>query len=67
MNLGKYSFGVGDRFGRQGRAQLAALIEAKRQGVDIVPVWNKSHREHGIIGTKPAGRARRGGCRRQSL
>jgi len=54
MNLGKYSFGVGDRFGHQGRAQLAALIEAKRQGVDVVPVWNKSNREHGIIGTLPA-------------
>ncbi len=54
MNLGKYSFGVGDRFGQQGRAQLAALIEARQQGVDIVPVWNKSNREHSIIGTKPA-------------
>lgn len=54
MNLGKYSFGIGDRFGRQGRAQLAALIEAKRYGVDIVPVWNKSNREHSILGTKPA-------------
>ncbi len=54
MRLGKYSFGIGDRFGRQGRAQLAALIEAKRQGVEITPVWNKSNREHGIIGTKPA-------------
>jgi hypothetical protein len=53
MMLGKYSFGIGDRFGRQGRAQLAALIEAKRQGVDITPVWNKSNREHSIIGTKP--------------
>jgi hypothetical protein len=54
MNLGKYSFGIGDRFGHQGRAQLAALIEAKQHGVDITPVWNKSNREHGIIGTKPA-------------
>ncbi len=54
MILGKYSFGIGDRFGHQGRAQLAALIEAKKQGVDITPVWNKSNREHSIIGTKPA-------------
>jgi hypothetical protein len=54
VNLDRYSLGVGDRFGRQGRAQLAALIEAKRQGVDIVPVWNKSNREHGIVGTKSA-------------
>ncbi len=54
MFLGKYSFGIGDRFGHQGRAQLAALIEAKRHGVEITPVWNKSNREHTIIGTKPA-------------
>jgi len=53
MRLGKYSFGIGDRFGHQGRAQLAALIEANRRGVEITPVWNKSNREHGIIGTKP--------------
>jgi tagaturonate epimerase len=54
MHLGKYSFGIGDRFGRQGRAQLAALIQARQQGVEITPVWNKSNREHGIIGTQPA-------------
>jgi tagaturonate epimerase len=54
VNLGRYSLGVGDRFGRQGRAQLAAVIEAKRQGVDVAPVWNKSNREHDIVGTKPA-------------
>lgn len=54
MMLGKYSFGIGDRFGRQGKAQLAAFVEAKRSGVEITPVWNKSNREHTIIGTKPA-------------
>jgi len=54
MVLGKYSFGIGDRFGHQGKAQLAALIEARRQGWDVIPVWNKSHREHSIIGTEPA-------------
>jgi len=53
MILGKYSLGIGDRFGRQGKAQLAALIQAKENGLDITPVWNKSHREHTIIGTKP--------------
>lgn len=52
--LGKYSFGIGDRFGRQGKAQLRAIINAKEEGVDITPVWNKSHREHEIIGTNPA-------------
>lgn len=53
MDLGHYSLGIGDRFGQQGRAQLAALIEAKEQGVTITPVWNKSFREHQIIGTHP--------------
>jgi hypothetical protein len=53
MKLEKYSFGVGDRFGHQGKAQLNAIIKAKQNGLDIVPVWNKSHREHIIIGTGP--------------
>ncbi len=54
MILEKYSMGIGDRFARQGKAQLAAIIEAKRQGVDVTPVWNKSHREHATIRTVPA-------------
>lgn len=53
MILEKYSFGVGDRFGHQGKAQLQGLLKAKAQHFDIVPVWNKSHREHSIIGTCP--------------
>ncbi len=52
--LNKYSFGVGDRFGHQGEAQLKAFIKAKEAGLDISPVWNKSNREHEIIGTGPA-------------
>ncbi|MHC4649179.1 MAG: tagaturonate epimerase family protein [Planctomycetota bacterium] len=54
MNLEKYSFGIGDRFGHQGKAQLQAIIKAKQAGIDITPVWNKSHREHTIIKTSPA-------------
>jgi tagaturonate epimerase len=54
MILGKYSFGIGDRFGHQGRAQLAAVVKAREQGLEITPVWNKSNREHSIIGTQPA-------------
>jgi len=53
MNLGKYSFGIGDRFGQQGKAQLAAILKAKEEGVLITPVWNKSYREHEIIGSTP--------------
>jgi hypothetical protein len=53
MKLEKYSFGIGDRFGRQGKAQLAAIIKAKENSINITPVWNKSNREHTIIGTTP--------------
>ena len=53
MILEKYSMGIGDRFGHQGKAQLDALAQAAGAGVDIMPVWNKSHREHSIIGTEP--------------
>lgn len=51
--LGKYSLGMGDRFGHQAKAQLKAVMEAKKKGIDITPVWNKSNREHQIIGTHP--------------
>lgn len=53
MRLEKYSLGIGDRFGRQGRAQLRALLKAAGDGIDIVPVWNKSYREHAIVNTSP--------------
>ena len=53
MILPKYSLGIGDRFGRQGRAQLAALVQARARDLEITPVWNKSHREHQITGTHP--------------
>jgi hypothetical protein len=52
--LGKYSIGMGDRFGHQGHAQLRAIIEAGNRGIEITPVWNKSNREHMIIGTQPS-------------
>jgi len=53
MILEKYSFGTGDRFGQEGKAQLRALMKAADDGVEISAVWNKSHREHTIIGTEP--------------
>ena len=49
LKLEKYSFGIGDRFAHQGEAQLKAIIKAKELGIDMVPVWNKSNREHQII------------------
>ncbi|HVN57543.1 MAG TPA: tagaturonate epimerase family protein [Bacteroidales bacterium] len=53
MNPGIYSLGIGDRFGYEGEAQMRAILDASRMGVDITPVWNKSNREHLITGTKP--------------
>ncbi|MEN8200989.1 MAG: tagaturonate epimerase family protein [Bacteroidota bacterium] len=53
MKLEKYSFGIGDRFAQEGEAQLKAIIKAKDMGIDIVPVWNKSNREHQIIHSSP--------------
>ena len=55
LKLGRFSFGMGDRFARQGRAQLEACLQAARLGIEIVPVWNKSNREHSFIGTHPSG------------
>ena len=52
--LGKFSLGVGDRFAHQAKAQLQACIQASHAGVDVIPVWNKSNREHNIIGSEPA-------------
>jgi len=49
----KLTFGVGDRFANGAHAQLAAFIAAKQLGIDITPVWNKSNREHDIIGSEP--------------
>jgi tagaturonate epimerase len=53
MRLPKYSMGIGDRFAHQGIAQLGGFVEAKREGMVIAPVWNKSNREHTIIGSRP--------------
>lgn len=52
--LGKYSFGIGDRFSHEGESQLEALIKAEKlYGVEFIPVWNKSNREHQIVGSSP--------------
>jgi hypothetical protein len=53
LNLSKFSFGVGDRFAHQAAAQLRACMMAVERGADVVPVWNKSHREHTTVGSKP--------------
>ena len=53
LKLAKYSVGTGDRFAHQAKAQLKACMKALESGVEVVPVWNKSNREHTIIGSEP--------------
>jgi hypothetical protein len=52
--IGKYSFGIGDRFAHQGNAQLRALLKAQKAGVEVTPVWNKSNREHMYVHSSPS-------------
>jgi len=51
--LEKYSLGVGDRFAHQAKAQLAACVRAEGLGRVVIPVWNKSNREHTTVGSQP--------------
>jgi hypothetical protein len=54
LELPRFSIGVGDRFAHQAKAQLQACLMALDAGVEVVPVWNKSNREHMIIGSEPS-------------
>jgi len=54
LKLETLSFGIGDRFARQAKAQLRAFTLAAQQGLEVTPVWNKSNREHVIVGSEPA-------------
>jgi hypothetical protein len=54
LKLNKFSVGTGDRFAHQAKAQLQACVKALESGVEVVPVWNKSNREHLIIGSEPS-------------
>ena len=51
--LEKYTIGVGDRFAHQAKAQLQACVKLAENGIDVIPVWNKSNREHSFIGSEP--------------
>ncbi len=51
--LEKYSSGIGDRFAHQAVAQLRACLLAAEKGAKVVPIWNKSNREHLTIGSDP--------------
>jgi hypothetical protein len=54
LKLDKFSVGVGDRFAHQAKSQLQACIAARQRSVEVIPVWNKSNREHTIIGSEPS-------------
>lgn len=51
--LSKYSIGMGDRFAHQASAQLKAVMSIEKLGFSLTPVWNKSNREHNLIGSHP--------------
>lgn len=51
--LSKFSFGIGDRFGKEGKAQLQAILKIWEAEVEVTPVWNKSNREHKTVGSSP--------------
>ena len=53
LTLERFSFGVGDRFAHQAKAQLAAFQMLAKDGIYVTPVWNKSNREHTFIGSEP--------------
>ncbi len=53
MNQNLFSFGIGDRFGLQGIYQLNAFLQAGNYGTEVIPVWNKSFREHLLVHTGP--------------
>jgi hypothetical protein len=53
LTLEKFTIGVGDRFAHQAKAQLRAFQKAASDGVDVIPVWNKSNREHTFVGSEP--------------
>ena len=53
LTLERFSFGVGDRFAHQAKAQLAAFQKLEKEGIRVAPVWNKSNREHTFIGSEP--------------
>src|SRR3954452_20734706 len=53
LTLEKFSLGVGDRFAHQANAQLRACQMAAEGGANVIPVWNKSNREHLIVGSEP--------------
>jgi len=53
MNIKKYTIGMGDRFAHQGKAQLQAVINGVADGIEVYPTWNKSFREHSIVGSQP--------------
>lgn len=53
LQIQKYTFGMGDRFTHQGEAQLSAIIAGHEAGIPVFPTWNKSFREHSIVGSQP--------------
>jgi hypothetical protein len=53
LTIDRFSFGVGDRFAHQAKAQLRAFQQLEQSGIHVAPVWNKSNREHTFVGSEP--------------
>ncbi len=53
LALERFTFGVGDRFAHQAKAQLRAFQKLLADGIEVIPVWNKSNREHTFTGSEP--------------
>lgn len=62
MQLSRFSIGTGDRFGLEAEAQIAAFEALRSHGGEADIVWNKSNREHVIIGSSPADQAAAAGA-----
>src|ERR1017187_7938851 len=54
LTLEKFSLPIWARFAHQAKAQLQACVMAAERGVTVIPVWNKSNREHRIVASEPA-------------
>jgi len=53
LTLGKYSVGIGTGL-RSKAKRSCSLLAGFAKRVEVIPVWNKSNREHTIIGSEPS-------------
>jgi hypothetical protein len=54
LRLNKYSVGSGTGSRTRPKRSCRLACRLWRNGVEVIPVWNKSNREHTIIGSEPS-------------